>query len=105
MELVLLCRWLKFLDPMADCSPQSLLSDASCFGCYTVGDQQMVRLQLLCEILQAGGGSGSSCIVCGDANPVADPNCDCAYGYNRLTGAEFVWDDPNGIWRPVGGGP
>jgi hypothetical protein len=103
MQLVLLCRWLKVLDPMADCSPQGLLDDAACLGCHTPGEWVVIQTQLLCEILHAGGGSGNSCLLCGDVDPVADPDCDCARYYNNLTGADWIWDDAFGIWRKISG--
>lgn len=104
---ILLCKWLQFLDPMAQCDAKSLLQSACNSGIACLDEQKLaiVTAQLVCEILQAGGGGGGSCIVCGDTDPVADPDCDCAFGYNRLTGAEFIWDDTFGIWRQTGGGP
>lgn len=105
MRMVMLCRWLKLLDPMANCSPSSLLEDAACFGCHTAGELLIIQTQLLCEILQAGGGTGSSCILCGTVDPVADPDCDCAYYYRTDTGAEWIWDDAAGLWRQLLAGP
>lgn len=104
MELVLLCRWLKTLDPMSDCSVQSLLSDSACFSCLEQGERDIVRTQLLCEILQAGGGTGGSCVLCGTVDPVADPDCDCAFYYRTDNGAEWIWDDGAGLWRQILGG-
>lgn len=103
MQLSMLCRWLRLLDPMADCSPQSLLEDASCFACHTDGELMIIQTQLLCEILQAGGGGGNSCLLCGVVDPVADPDCDCAIYYNTAVGSFWIWDDgalpPQ--WRPI----
>lgn len=45
---------------MAQCNVQSLLSNSQCFGCLSPGEWDIIELQLLCEILNAGGGSGLS---------------------------------------------
>ena len=105
MDLVLLCRWLQTLDPMANCSVDSLLSDAACFACLDEGERSIVRTQLMCEILQAGGGTGSVCIRCGSGPPAFDPNCDCAFYYDPATGEEWLWDESGGAWRQQAGGP
>lgn len=103
----LLCEWLKLNNPMAQCDVGPILQAAcnSKIDCLENRQLFVVIAQLLCEILQSGGGGGQSCIVCGDADPVADPDCPCAFGYNRLTGATFVWDDNLGIWQQLTGGP
>jgi hypothetical protein len=43
---------------MAQCNVQSLLSNAGCFNCLSPGEWDVLELQLLCEILNVGGGSG-----------------------------------------------
>jgi hypothetical protein len=45
---------------MATCNVQSLLKNAACFGCLSPGEWDVLELQLLCEILSAGGGGGTS---------------------------------------------
>lgn len=37
------------------CSPQALLSEAQCFNCLSAGEQQLVRLSLLCRLMQEEG--------------------------------------------------
>jgi len=43
---------------MATCDTSTLLADAACFVCLPQGIQQILELQLLCELLQAAGGGG-----------------------------------------------
>jgi len=43
---------------MATCNYQSLLNNAACFNCLSPGEQDILELQLLCEILNAGGTGG-----------------------------------------------
>lgn len=88
-------------NPMAATDVQSLLTAGKCFEHLPVAQVLGIQTQLLCEILQAGGVSANSCLVCGDTDPVADPACDCALGYNRLTGAFFMWDDSQTAWLPL----
>ncbi len=45
---------------MALCDVQTLMNSAACFACLPPGTQQIIELQLLCEILNAGGGSGGN---------------------------------------------
>lgn len=101
VQTALLCQIRQLLDPMATCDVQSLLADGKCFAGVPLPQLMAVQTQLLCEILQAGGVGTSSCLVCGDTDPVADPACTCALGYNRLTGAFFMWDDSQTAWLPL----
>ena len=105
VKIVLLCRWLKFLDPMATCNVQDLIDASTCYFGVAQETLQIIQTQLLCEILIAGGGSGNSCNLCGDGDPVSVPDCDCATYYNKLNGAQWVWDDGAVIWRQISGGP
>lgn len=98
VRAVLLCQILQTLNPVATCDVQSLMNEAACFDCLDLRQLSVLQTQLLCEILQAGGAGGQSCIVCGDTDPVADPNCTCALGYNRSTGSFWYWDDSLGQW-------
>lgn len=43
---------------MATCDPATLLASASCFSCLSKGQLELLRVQLLCEISNAGGGGG-----------------------------------------------
>lgn len=45
-----------------------------------------------------GGGSGSSCLLCGAADPVAAPSCTCALYYNVTTGSFWYWDNTGAAW-------
>ena len=44
---------------MANCDVQTLLNNAACFACLPPGTLSIVELQLLCEILNSSGGTGS----------------------------------------------
>jgi len=44
---------------MAQCNIQTLLNNAACFANLPPGMWDVIELQLLCEILNAGGGGGS----------------------------------------------
>jgi len=98
VKAVLLCRILQSNDPMASCDVQGLLRDANCFSCLFPFQLQLIQTQLLCEILSSGGGGGSSCLLCGAADPVVDPACECALFYNRTTGSFWYWDDTGVSW-------
>jgi len=104
VKTVLLCRILHIQNPMASCDVQDLLNDSSCFACLYPFQLSVIQTQLLCEILHAGGGSGNSCLMCGDADPVAAPNCECALYYNRSTSSFWYWDDNLSIWAMLIGG-
>jgi hypothetical protein len=100
VELSLLAQILKAVNPMANCDVQSLVSSASCFMCLSVGEANAVRLQLLCEILQGGGGS-DTCIVCvpGNSVPTATPACPCALAHNMI-GQFWYWNSVTSAWIP-----
>jgi hypothetical protein len=98
VKAVLLCRILQNNDPMASCDVQSLLDNANCFSCLFPFQIQLIQTQLLCEILSSGGAAGDSCLMCGAADPVAVPTCDCALYYNRSTGSFWFWDAPFVAW-------
>ncbi len=101
IQMALMCRWVQALNPMATCNVAELLEDAACFECLSDGQRDIVRTQLLCEILHAGGGGGNSCLVCSDADPVADPDCDCAMHYNKTTGSLWIWNEALAVWNII----
>lgn len=47
---------------MATCNYQTLLSNAACFANLPPGMMEIIELQLLCEILSAGGGGGGGSV-------------------------------------------
>lgn len=100
----LLCDLLQQLNPMATCDPQSLMDSAACLACLTPNDHQIIQTQLLCELVEAGGVGGRTCVVCGNTDPVDDPACACALGYNRATGSLWFWDDTAAAWKQLIGG-
>lgn len=100
----LLCQQLKAINPMASCDATSLLQ-AACNNKLECLDNRQIFIviaQLECEILQAGGGSGNSCLLCGAVAPVDPPSCTCAIYYNTTNGAFYVW---TGLWQPILLGP
>jgi len=66
---------------MATCNFQSLLANAACFNCLSPGQWEILELQLLCEILNAGGTGGS--------------------GSNNLQDGNYGGGQPN--WTPSSG--
>jgi hypothetical protein len=105
----LLCNWLKLLDPTAVCDAKSILQAAceSQINCLNNRDIFIVTAQLLCEILQAGGGSTSSCLLCGTVDPVDAPACECALYYKRTpdgNGEFWYWDVDTVAWVKFLGG-
>lgn len=53
LEMVLLSRTLKALDPTADTSASALISYGSCYACYGATTAQIIILALLDQISQA----------------------------------------------------
>lgn len=81
-------------NPMANTNANALLQSACASGisCLTERELLIVLAQLACEILQSGGGGGSSCLLCGVGPPVAAPACDCALYYDRAGATLSAWD-------------
>lgn len=98
VKTVILCRILHLNNPMASCDVQDLLNDANCFSCLFPYQLSLIQTQLLCEILTSGGGSGSSCLLCGAVDPVNPPACACALYYNYATGSFWYWDSVLVLW-------
>ncbi len=71
---------------MATCNPQTLMDSAACFACLPEDVKQTIKLQLLCEILNAGGGGGGgvTSIIAGDGISVDQATGDVTVS---LTGA------------------
>ena len=85
---------------------QAKLDEAGCLNCFTAYQLALIQSQLLIDIA-AGGGGGSSCLLCGDVDPVAAPTCECGLYYNRISGGVWVWiaGPPFGpLWLQVIGG-
>lgn len=97
----LLCRILRVSNPMASCDAQELLDDGKCFLCLSEKQAAAVQIQLLCEILHSGG-TGTTCLVCGDAPPVDDAPCDCSIYYtNPPNAGVWVWDSVTSAWECI----
>lgn len=88
VQLVLLCRILQALDPVATCNVQSLLDEAACFGALTPGQWRVVELQLLCEI---NANLVNALPLCGNGDPNGVvTGTICGQSYTDLdTGAEY----------------
>ena len=100
-SLAALCAILKQLNPMASCDVNDLMADAACFGCLQGNQPMMVMLQLLCEILHSGGSGGTSCNLCGTADPTVAPSCDCSL-YTRTDTAEmWYWKPDTAQWIKI----
>lgn len=97
VKLALLCRLWSQNNPMATCDASELMLAARCFDCLNPHQIDIIQTQLLCEILQSGGG-GTSCLLCGDTDPVDTPPCDCATYYNKVAGSFWVWDSDSSTW-------
>lgn len=99
--LALLCSILQNSNPMATCDVNELLSAGKCFDCLNDHQMAMVGLELACEILQGGGTGGTSCNLCGTADPVAAPTCDCSI-YTRTDTAElWYWNPATATWVKI----
>lgn len=97
----LLCNILQNANPMASCDVDVLMQQAKCF--LRADDRQIkaIQTQLLCEILN-GGGTGTTCLLCGDGPPTEDAPCDCSIYYSTPPNAGvWVWDSVGAAWEEV----
>lgn len=104
VQLAISCAIMQKVNPMTTCDVNELLDSARCFMCLTPEQMMAVNLQLNCEILNAGVTGGKSCVICADTDPVDDPDCSCALGYNRSTGSLWYWNDASTAWVQLIGG-
>lgn len=97
----LLCEILVQSNPMAECNVNDLLNAGKCFNCLTPGQLSIVQTQLLCEILHSGG-TGVTCLLCGNGAPTDDAPCDCSIYYSTPPNAGvWVWDSVTSAWECV----
>lgn len=80
---------------------QALLDQAGCLSCFTPYQLMLINTQLLSNIDEGGGGTTNSCLVCLDVDPTAAPECECALGINRVSGALFYWNSTTASWVPL----
>lgn len=98
----LLCRILQTLDPVATCDISTLIESGKCFMCLDDRAMKAVQLQLLCEILDASGGSGTGTGVdCGIVDPTIDPGVSCQIFYNTANSTLWSWNDVAGAWESL----
>lgn len=78
---------------MATCNVQTLIKNAACFACLSPGEWEVLELQLLCEILNAGSSSVGSIQVLTTTD--TNPNTATIKPANLTMGA--IWyQDPAG---------
>lgn len=84
---------------MATCDTATLFANSSCFTCLTPGQWQILELQLLCEIVAAGGAGGGSGILCGVGSPagVIVPTSTCALYVDTSNGTLYTFY--SGSWH------
>lgn len=87
---------------MAQCNVDALIADAACFACQPLGIQQLLELQLLCEILNSAGGGGLNGKEIfsgnGDPNGVITPGVtDAIYRQLDSLPAGLIW-----TWQGAG---
>lgn len=103
VEVALLCRILKALDPVATCNVSELLSEAQCFLCLSPQQWEILKLQLLCNIESSieGGGLGGGGVTCGIVDPIAPPAdpTQCALYINRNNDSLWYWN--TAVWVPL----
>ena len=92
VQTVLLWRLLNPNDAMTTADVQNIMSEAACLCSLTTRQVQIATLEVLLEILQAGGVAGESCLLCDTADPVLPPACDCAIHYRTDNGAFWFWN-------------
>lgn len=103
VEMALLCRILKALNPVATCNVNSLLSEAQCFLCLSPQQWELVKLQLLCNISSAITGGAMSSMSCGPADPVPAPTdpTKCSMYANTTTNSLWFWNNATASWVPL----
>ena len=87
---------------MALCNVQTLLDDAACFACLSPGVQQILELQLLCEILQVVNVPSCTQVFSGNGDPtgVVFPTCDTAFYIQKDSDPQgIIWPYYNGAWQ------
>ena len=90
---------------MANCNINTLLANASCFNCLSEGELAVIELQLLCEILSAGGtGTGSGGGIqgfsgnYGGGQPTSTPTSgNIGYAVDTSNGRQWVYY--SGAWH------
>lgn len=80
------------------CDAATLAEAAKCFCGLSMRQLAEIQVELLCEILNAGGGGGQSCILSGVVDPTTAPPCSAALYYRSDTFVVWLWDDVGGAW-------
>lgn len=77
--------------------PNILMANAKCVSCIPPGDQMSVLIALADQIAN-GGGSSTSCLLCGAVDPTDVPMCPCALFYQTTTSGLWYWDSAQAAW-------
>jgi hypothetical protein len=78
--------------------PATIVENAKCFDCIPAGFRQTAIVYLLDQIA-GGGGAGGSGVTCGTSDPVAAPSGSCGIHYRTDTGALFIWDGSQWVFK------
>ncbi len=88
---------------MAACNVNDLMAEASCFACQPPGVWPILELALLCQIFNAGGGSGggSSSVQVYEGRDPAAPNdpTKAAVSFPVGGGSLTQWSVVNQAWE------
>lgn len=77
--------------------PQTIIEGARCFSCIPPGMLLQALVYLAAQIASGGGTGGA--VTCGVADPVAAPSGSCGVFYRTDTGAVWIWDGANWVFK------
>lgn len=97
IELGLLRQILLALNPMADTSTNALLETVGCYNCLLPGQQTLIGLALLKQIVDGGLGAGGG-VTYGTVNPTTAPVNDSGLYYNTTSGEVWIWNPITASW-------
>ena len=75
--------------------PQTIIDGAKCFSCIPPG----MLLQALVYLAAQVSIGGASRVTCGTVDPVAAPANGCGVYYRTDTGAFFLWDGTQWVFK------
>jgi hypothetical protein len=77
--------------------PQTIINGAKCFSCIPPG---MLLQALVYLASQIAGGTSSGDVLCvTGADPTTAPSGSCGIAYRIDTGAIFLWDGANWVFK------
>lgn len=104
VKTALLCNILRALNPVAICNVQDLLATSQCFQCLSAGELQLVQTALLCNIQNAGGGTGGAvCLTQGSGPPTVAGTCPVSLYFDNdstspSSGTFWWWKVATSTW-------